>query len=95
MEISKMVTVSTCHISEETNNMLADKNNSLPISVYDKTDYGWFIYMPADKDNDADVLKALPTDLAVLFMFARYNEVDVICLDCDGEEIDGLPIYNW
>ena len=95
MEISKMITMSTGHISEETSKILRDINNTLPISVYDKTGFGWFIYLPIDKTEDARILKELPKDLAMIFMFARHHMFDVICLDCDGNDIDELPIYDW
>ena len=95
MEVSKMITMSTGHITEETSKILGDVNITLPVSVYDKTDFGWFIYMPTDKTNDTDILKKLPKDLAMIFMFARHNEFDIVCLDCDGDDIDELPIYDW
>ena len=89
--------MSTCHISEETSKVLSDENNILPIGIYGKADYGWFIYLSINKNEkeDAEILKELPKDLALLYLFARTNECDVICLDCDGDEIDGLPIYEW
>lgn len=95
MEISKMITMSTGHISEETSKILGDENSNLPIAVYNKEKFGWFIYLPTDKTEDAIILKELPKDLAIIFMFARYNMFDIICLDCDGSDIDELPIYDW
>lgn len=89
--------MSTCHVSEETSKILSDVDSYLPINVYNKTNYGWFIYLPTNKNKkeDAEILKELPKDLALLYVFARANECDVICLDCDGEELDELPIYEW
>ena len=95
MEVSRMITMSTGHVSEETANMLQDKNNTIPLGVYEKADFGWFIYMPTEKTEDANILKELPKDLAMIFMFARHSMFEVICLDCDGDDIEGLPIYEW
>lgn len=94
MEISKMITMSTAHISEETSKILSDIND-LPLSIYDKFGFGWFIYLPTDKTEDAKILKKLPKDLAMIFMFARHHFIDIVCLDCDGSTIDDLPNYEW
>lgn len=95
MEISRMITMSTGHISEETSKILEDTSNTLPIGVYDKTGFGWFIYLPTDKTEDSKILKDLPKDLAMIFMFSRHNDFDIVCLDCDGSDIDELPVYDW
>ena len=95
MEVSKMITLSTAHITEETSKMLENPNNKLPLSIYNKGQFGWFIYVPTETKDDSETLKELPKDLAILYMFARYNEFEVICLDCDGDTVDKLPIYDW
>lgn len=96
MEISKMLTISTAHITEETNKILENPHNTLPLVTYNKDGYGWFVYIP-EKDfaHDVKIIKKLPDDLAILFMFARCHEINIICLDSDGDEINNLPVYNW
>lgn len=93
--VSRMVTMSTGHISKETSEMLADTHCYLPLAVYNKADYGWFIYLPPEEDEDAEILQELPKDLALIFMFARHNEFDIVCLDSDGNSAYGLPKYEW
>ena len=47
MDITKVLTISTAHITEETDRKLQDESevNNMCISVYDKSDYGYWIYI--------------------------------------------------
>ena len=48
MEISKVLTLSTAHISQKSAELL-DKETEKPtldLPVYNKSNYGWFIYIP-------------------------------------------------
>lgn len=95
MEISRMITMSTGHITKETYDYLENKSSDgYGLCIYDKADFGYFIYMPTNKEHDVEYLKNLPKDLAMIFMFARQNEFDIVCLDCDGQDLDMLPIYD-
>ena len=87
MEINKMLTVSTAHISEETAELL-DKDIS--IVAYQKGDYGWFIHIHDDCDE-----YEIPKDLLKLLMFAKDLNCDWLCLDCDGDILDYLETYDW
>ena len=52
MDITKVLTISTAHITEETDRKLQDESevNNMCISVYDKSDYGYWIYIdPYDR----------------------------------------------
>jgi hypothetical protein len=101
MEISKMLTISTCHITKETakfiDNVCKDNNLSILI-VYDKSakysdcteKYGWFIYC-----NVALPDLNVPEDLLKVMCFTRDNNCDWLCLDRDGEVVDGLDVYEW
>lgn len=97
MELSKMVTMSTSHITEETNRYLSNKDNEryFGFVIYEKENYGYFMYLPTDREEDEEYLKELPEDLAGIFTFARNNNIDVVCLDCDGEVLEELPTYEW
>lgn len=101
MEISKMLTISTAHITKETaefiDNVCEDGGLSKLI-VYDKVakyidcteEYGWFIYCNVDLP-DLNV----PKDLLKVMCFTRDSNCDWLCLDRDGEVIDELDEYEW
>ena len=88
MEISKMLTVSTGHISKETSELL--ENDKLDIVVFDKGEWGWFIHIPDDYD-DFD----LPIELHKLMNFAKDLNCDWLCLDCDGDVLDYFEVFDW
>ena len=103
MDISKMLTVSTVHITKETakfiHNVCKDNNLSRLI-VYDKSAkysdcterYGWFIYCNVDLQD-----LQVPEDLLQVMCFARYNHCDWLCLDRDSEVVASkyLDVYEW
>lgn len=101
MEITKMLTISTAHISRGTANFLHEvcKNSDLSkLIVYDESlkyndcteEYGWFIYCNVDLP-DLDV----PEDLLKAMCFTRDNNCDWLCLDRDAKSVDGLDKYEW
>lgn len=92
MEITKMLTLSTAHITEETANKLNYElnNDVMFIAVYAKEDYGWFIYIPEDFE-EIDV----PDDLMKLLLFAKDLNCGILCLDRDGEVFDYLEKFDW
>lgn len=89
MEISKMITVSTAHVSTETAELL--ENGKLNIVVFDKGDYGWFIYL----SNEDDYYYNIPTELNNLMKFAKDLGCEWLCLDCDGEVLEYFEVFNW
>ncbi len=90
MEISRMLTLSTAHISKETADKLGDQN-SISLWIYDKVGYGWFIYIPDEHDLSTDI----PDDLLIVVQFAKQMDIGIVCLDCDGNTLDQLPTYDW
>ena len=105
MEISKMLTVSSCHIEESTAHCL-DRDCFFDLAVYNKDHFGWFIYlrlenfkedMPKDSEDDMpkDFEENIPEDLARLINLAVENECSVLCIDCDGPVLPNYPVYNW
>lgn len=66
LEINKMLTLSTCHISQKTS-LLLNTSHDLQhgLSVYEKFIYGWFVYI---EDADFDLL---PPDLQTCICFAK------------------------
>lgn len=106
LEIAKLLTLSTAHITPETAKRLeAFCNPGLRhtrdaclwldgIVVYEKSEYGWFIYCGDAKD-DPEKFDALPADLAYLIDFALTNDCLWLCLDRDGDVVDDLVSYDW
>lgn len=96
IEFEKLLTLSTAHICKETADKLdADpETNCLGLCVYSKANYGWFIYdiaqLPYNKE-----FEELPEDLANVIRFAHDLGVNILCLDCDGEELPYLKTYTW
>lgn len=101
MEITKMLTISTAHITQETAELL-DKvckdGGYSRLIVYNKVakyiggteEYGWFIYCKVGLP-DLNV----PEDLLKVMCFARDNDCDWLCLDRDGDVVDSLDKYKW
>lgn len=95
MEISKMLTISTGHVKESTLDLLAREvlvANFSEIGVYEKGDYGFILYLTGEELMDQ--LDQLPADLAAVVEFALNAGCNVLCLDCDGEELYELTWYN-
>ena len=95
MDITKVLTISTAHITEETDRKLQDKSevNNMCISVYDKAEYGYWIYI--DPYDRLMCHENIPEDLLNCIKLARQNDCRWLCLDCDGEEVSELPTYDW
>lgn len=93
LEISKVLTMSTAHISETTRNLLdaEPEANNMGLCVYEKSTYGWFIYVGK---NNIEHAMNIPSDLQACIDLAQQNECDILCLDCDAETVDGLPEYD-
>lgn len=103
MEICKMLTLSTAHITKET----ADKLNhdckpvapedynlhsfcwDLAISCYPKNEYGWFLWI------DLADLETAPEDLRRCINLALDNDCEWLCIDRDGPIEESLPTYEW
>ena len=92
MEITKMLTLSTAHITEDTNRLLANEpyTDGMQLSVFTKADFGWFIYINDDFEN-----RSIPDDLRACLELAKKNECKWLCLDCDGDVVDELEEYEW
>lgn len=85
--ITKVLEISTAHVSEDTAQWLSQEDCSL--IVYKKGEYGWIILVPEEED------KTTPQDLHQIFEVARNNGCDWVMLDCDAFTIENLPVYDW
>ena len=98
MAISKILTISTAHISKETAQLLESANANwvedeanIILAVYKKSDYGWFIFVDPFCFDDRNI----PNDLLKVIKFTKDNNCEWLCLDSDGEVLDCLDVYEW
>lgn len=94
MDITKCLTVSTAHVSEQTAAKLKYEPtmNQLWISVYEKGEYGFWIYVP---EYLPEMAVNIPEDLFRCLSLAQRNGCEWLCLDCDGEVLESLAVYDW
>lgn len=92
-EIEKICTLSTSHITAKTERMLQQEcySNAMGLTVYQKSEFGFFIFIPEKFWEIAEIPKELKDCMAV----AMENECQWLCLDCDALEHDGLAIFDW
>lgn len=95
MEISKMLTISTAHITEETadalNKSVYGLESCIDLCVYEKKGYGFFIHIPEDWEEKRNI----PMDLQACVKLADVNGCIWLCLDRDAETVNQLPVYEW
>lgn len=89
LEIRNFLTISIGHVTEVTAKML----DSTPVIQWPTLggpvgSYGWFFYA---QDEQGDC----PDDLMAIFTFARANNCTYVLLDCDADQIEELPYYDW
>ena len=108
LEITKMLTISTGHVTQQTLNMLKreGEENNFCLCVYPKDKFGYFIYLtPISRNNTPgenscrmsaflDQSKNIPEDLKNVLQFCCDAECGILCLDNDGEQIPYLPWYE-
>lgn len=92
LEISKMLCISTAHITQKTSQLLCDEAIK-DVTYYNKGDWGFFIYVPTciEENTEADI----PEDLQKVMDFARMNDCLWVMLDCAASVVDELPKYEW
>ena len=90
LDIAKVLTISTSHIKKETAALLDDKSWDGGISVFEKGEFGWWIYIPSYYSGEN-----IPQDLNDCILLARKHGCEWLCLDRDAEELDFLKTYEW
>lgn len=105
LEITKMLTLSTAHISQDTAAKLEQESdtNAMGLTVYEKSgsgaSYGWFLYISpehtAGYSKQAVQAGTLPSDLASCMALAHDMGCTVLCLDCEGPIVPYLEKFDW
>lgn len=94
LEIVKMITLSTWHLTRESYQKLfedeIDGLASFQKVTTDGYEYGVFAYICGYCGEDP-----LPKDIMECVEFARENECEWIMFDHDGVTTDELPTYEW
>lgn len=94
MEITKMLTISNGHVSDETWQRLAreaeGETDKMPMAVYEKGNYGFLISCACmfNEENEG-----IPNDLLLCMKLAHECGCMWLCLDDDGELLSCLPRY--
>jgi len=105
LEIEKSLVATTAHVLQSDMELL-EQENSYPYTVHN-TEYGAMIYITKDMiipveqsveficdGHDLEALVAFSRDFRRLLKLARDNDCTWLRLDCDGSEIEGLPIHE-
>lgn len=92
LEITKMLTLSTAHITDKTKDWLKNKSPDA-FEKYLRGEFGWFIFICVE-DID-EYLAEVPSDLEQVLRFAAAHGCVWVCLDIDGDTVKQLPVYNW
>ena len=88
--------ISTGHITEETNNLLIEKGDTLFWMTSAKYEDGFFVSVPSDELSESwPEGQEPPADLAAVWAWARDNKFDWVRLDSSGDVIEHLPTYDW
>ena len=95
LEIDKMLTISSRHVSADTKDLLdqaADDNEEDPMPpVFEKQGYGWLV--ACDPDNE-ETWDNYPADLVQCMKLTRDNGCFWLCLDADGLRVETLEFFD-
>ncbi|MDN5925703.1 MAG: hypothetical protein L0I29_01350 [Hyphomicrobiales bacterium] len=93
-EVRRFIVISTGHVTEKTAKFLdGAPGDEWPCLGGKYGDYGWFLY--AHDENCGAGKDAIPDDLFAVMTWAREQRCDYVLLDCDGDQVDALPHYDW
>lgn len=104
LEITKMLTLSTAHIRQETADRINEEadSNAMGLTVYPKAgsgeEYGWFIFLAPEQKEEyrkAANRDGIPRDLYQCIALALDLDCGILCLDCDGPVMPYLTQHAW
>ena len=103
-EIQKILVLSTCHITESDNDFLRETTfcqDDPADSGITPFEYGYRIYVGTDREIANETIErwknitGLSQALVNLLCLTRRLKCVALVLDCDGQERDDLPKFNW
>lgn len=89
LEISRILTISTEHISPQTARLM--DTDAIHAGFYSAGEFGYHILTVGWEDYSDMV----PEDLKVCVRFAAGYGCDWLCLDGDAKTVKELPVYEW
>jgi hypothetical protein len=84
--------VTTAHISRAT--CVALENRAAIAGVMESASYSHGFFVRFNFEPIDDMAKLLP-DIAALRCWALRRKHDWVRIDADGDEVDGLPKFDW
>lgn len=97
MEITKMLVLSTGHLTGATASYLdsvLELDEDFPVTLCAKGEVGWFVNVPSEIESVSGHHQ-MPRDLLGVIRFAREQGCDWIMFDRDVTSLDNLPSYSW
>lgn len=99
LPITKMLTVSAYHVTHDTFEALSLDGvmNEIMLPVYEKS-------APGNGENFGLIIELepvcveqgrIPEDLASIIKLCQENGCQMLCLDFEGRELEGFPVYEW
>jgi hypothetical protein len=102
LEISKLVTLSTSHLSQTTANNLPSGRGDHQgvVGTPDwwpqfSRDEGWLFWVPTDEAAFQSIYAESPKDLLDVLMYVRNSGCEWLLFDSDGPLCDVLYQYEW
>ena len=94
LETRRFAVISTAHVSETTARRL-DKTppKEWPCLGGPYGEYGWFLY--AHDENAGVWPDVIPDELFTVMIWARKLGFDYVLFDCDADEVEDLPVFDW
>lgn len=88
MSVLQYLDLSTGHVTQETCNEWAWQEIHPVIGT---DEYGFVVAVP---DEEYDI-SHVPQDLQEVIAYARKLGCSLIRFDSDGDQVEGLPFYDW
>ena len=101
LEIHKMLVLKTSHVSPLTSARIAEGTERQASGGLTEDDFwlpqftrdeGWMFYT---RDTKQEETHGAPEDLLVVLRFALEQGCHWVMFDCDGPEVEGLPLFEW
>lgn len=98
--IEKTLTISTAHISPQTDKVLTEAGRLVKFTLmpfrFVPHQYGYIIWVySATPENGADVDFSPFPELEEIIHYAQKKKCTMINLDCDGDTDPQLKTFNW
>lgn len=87
IEINKEMVLSTCHVTENEINAGIETSSDDFCNRY-------CVSILLEDAKECEYEKAYP-NLLTLLKIAKAHNCKWLVLDCDGDEVEGLPTFNW